>query len=182
LVNPLLQSLIQYLLLKNTNVTDLSNPDGYEATVDTWTKNLEDYFPNYVTEYEKSRGLATAIPFTYGSANFWGDKIIKNTGFMVGAIGGALAQDAIIGFATEGVGALPLVAAQIGKASLYLNKIFSGANKVDRVLDLAKTAGKSGQTLLNIERLGQLAAAQKVSNGFRIWNVCIWICKNRSCY
>lgn len=153
--------------LKNTNVTDLSNPDGYEATVDTWTKNLEDYFPNYVTEYEKSRGLATAIPFTYGSANFWGDKIIKNTGFMVGAIGGALAQDAIIGFATEGVGALPLVAAQIGKASLYLNKIFSGANKVDRVLDLAKTAGKSGQTLLNIERLGQLAAAQKVSNGFR---------------
>ena len=152
---------------KNTSLSDLSNPDGYEASIDDWMKNIEDYFPNYVTNYERSRGLATAIPFTYGSANFWGDKILKNSGFMVGAIAGAVAQDAIIGAATEGVGAIPLVAAQLGRASLYLNKLFSGTNKVDRVLDLARAAGKSEQTLLNIERLGQLAAAQKVTNGFR---------------
>lgn len=155
------------IAIKNTSLSDLSNPDGYEASIDTWMKNVEDYFPNYVTEYEKSRGLATAIPFTYGSANFWGDKILKNSGFMVGAIGGAVAQDAIIGAVTGGLGELPLVAVQLGKASLYLNKLFAGATKVDRVLDLAKATGKSGQTLLNIERLGQLAAAQKVTNGFR---------------
>ncbi len=152
---------------KNMSLRDLSNPDGYEASVDNWIKNVEDYFPNYVTDYERSRGLATAIPFTYGSANFWGDKILKNSGFMVGAIAGAVAQDAIIGAVTEGVGAIPLVGVQIGKASLYLNKLFAGANKVDRVLDLAKAAGKSGQTLLNIERMGQLAAATKLTNGFR---------------
>jgi hypothetical protein len=151
----------------SSGIAELSGKDGYEATIDTWTKNIEDYFPNYVTRYEKERGLSTAIPFTYGSANFWGDKIIKNTGFMVGAIGGALVQDAAIGALTEGIGAVPLVAAQIGRASLYLNKLFAGANKVDRVLDLARAAGKSGQTLLNIERLGQLAAAQKINNGFR---------------
>lgn len=153
--------------IKNGKFSELSNPDGYEATIDNWTKNLEDYFPNYVTRYEQSRGLATAIPFTYGSANFWGDKILKNTGFMVGAIGGALVQDAIIGTATEGIGAIPLVANQLGKASLWLNKLFTGSNRVDKILDFAKAAGKSEQALLNIERLGQLAAAQKLNNGFR---------------
>jgi hypothetical protein len=153
--------------LKNTSLTELSNPNGYEASIDTWMKNVEDYFPNYVTEYEKSRGLATAIPFTYGSANFWGDKILKNSGFMVGAIAGSIVQDAIIGGITEGIGAIPLVASQLGKASLYLNKLFTGSNKVDKVLDLAKAAGKSEQRLMNIEKLGQLAAAQKLDNGFR---------------
>jgi hypothetical protein len=153
--------------LKNGSLADLSNPDGYESAIDTWTRNVEDYFPNYVTDYEKQRGLATAIPFTYGSANFWGDKILKNSGFMVGAISGAIVQDAIVGAATEGVGAIPLVGVQLGKASLYLNKLFAGSNKVDRVLDLARAAGKSEQTLMNIERLGQLAAATKLTNGFR---------------
>jgi hypothetical protein len=150
-----------------SGIAELSGKDGYEATIDTWTKNLEDYFPNYVTRYEKERGLATAIPFTYGSANFWGDKIIKNTGFMVGAITGALVQDAAIGYATGGIGAVPLVAAQLGKASLFLNKLFTGANKVDKVLDLARAAGKSEQVLLNINKLGQLAAAEKLTSGFR---------------
>jgi hypothetical protein len=154
--------------LKNgARISDLSNPDGYEASIDGWMKNVEDYFPNYVTNYERSRGLATAIPFTYGSANFWGDKILKNSGFMVGAIAGAVVQDVAIGAITEGIGTIPLVAAQLGKASLYLNKLFSGANKVDRVLDLARTAGKSEQTLLNIERLAQLSAATKLNSGFR---------------
>ena len=155
------------MALKNLDMSELSNPDGYESSIDTWMRNVEDYFPNYVTEYEKQRGLATAIPFTYGSANFWGDKILKNSGFMVGAIAGAVVQDAIIGAATEGVGAIPLVGVQLGKASLYLNKLFAGTNKVDRVLDLAKAAGKTEQTLMNIERLGQLAAATKLNNGFR---------------
>ena len=154
--------------LKNgVNIADLSNPDGYESSIDTWMRNLEDRFPNYVTEYEKSRGLATAVPFTYGSANFWGDKILKNSGYMVGAIAGAVVQDAIIGAATEGIGAVPLVAAQLGRASLYLNKLFAGTNKVDKVLDLARAAGKSEQTLLNIQRLGELSAATKLNNGFR---------------
>ena len=155
------------MALKNLDMSELSNPDGYESSIDTWMRNVEDYFPNYVTEYEKQRGLATAIPFTYGSANFWGDKILKNSGFMVGAIAGAIVQDAAIGAVTEGVGAIPLVGVQLGKASLYLNKLFAGTNKVDRVLDLARSAGKTEQTLMNIERLGQLAAATKLNNGFR---------------
>ena len=151
----------------SSGVAELSGKDGYEAIIDTWTRNLENHLPNYVTRYEQERGLATAIPFTYGSANFWGNDIIKNTGFMVGAIAGAVAQDAIVGAATEGIGAIPLVASQLGRASLYLNKLFTGTTKVDRVLDLARAAGKSDQTLLNITKLGQLAAADKLTSGFR---------------
>jgi hypothetical protein len=165
--------------IKNTSLSDLSNPDGYEASIDDWMKNVEDYFPNYVTNYERSRGLATAIPFTYGSANFWGDKILKNSGFMVGAIAGAVVQDAAIGAVTEGIGAIPLVAAQLGKASLYLNKLFSAETKIGRVLgatqktnlgtllDLAKETGASQQRILNINKLAQAAAATKLNSGFR---------------
>jgi hypothetical protein len=155
------------MAIKNGNFAELSNPNGYESAIDTWMRNVEDYFPNYVTDYERQRGLATAIPFTYGSANFWGDKVLKNSGFMVGAIGGSIAQDAIIGAVTEGIGAIPLVASQLGRASLYLNKLFAGTNKVDKVLDLARAAGKSEQALLSIKRLGEVAAAQKLTNGFR---------------
>jgi hypothetical protein len=166
--------------LKNgVNVADLSNPDGYEASIDDWMKNVENYFPNYVTEYEKSRGLATAIPFTYGSANFWGDKILKNSGIMVGAIGGAIVQDIAIGAVTEGIGAIPLVGVQLGKASLYLNKLFSAESKIGRalgatektnlgrLLDLAQETGASSQRILNINKLAQAAAATKLTNGFR---------------
>jgi hypothetical protein len=141
--------------------------DGYEGAIDNWLKNIEDIFPNYYTRQEQESPFLAAIPGFSGSANFWGDKIVKNIGFTVGAIGGAVAQDAIVGLATGGIGEIPLIASQIGKASLWLNKIFAGTNKVDRVLDLARAAGKSESQLLTIQKLGQAAAAVKVTNGAR---------------
>lgn len=154
--------------LKNGKFADLSGgPDGYESAVDDWTKNLEDYFPNYYTRKERESPYLAMIPFMPGSANFWGDKIIKNLGFTAGAIGSALVQDAIIGSVTEGVGAAPLLASQLGKASLWLNKLYAGSTKVDRVLDLASAVGKTEQQILNIKRLGEIAAGIKVTNGFR---------------
>jgi len=152
---------------KNGTAALSGGPDSYEAAIDDWTKNLEDYFPNYYTRKEKENPYLAIVPFMPGSANFWGDKIIKNLGFTAGAIGGALVQDAIIGAATEGIGAAPLVASQLGKASLWLNKLYAGSTKVDKVLDLAKTVGKTEQQILNIKRLGEIAAGTKVTNGFR---------------
>jgi len=152
---------------KNGTTALSGGPDSYEAAIDDWTKNLEDYFPNYYTRKEKENPYLAIVPFMPGSANFWGDKIIKNLGFTAGAIGGALVQDAIIGAATEGIGAAPLVASQLGKASLWLNKLYAGSTKVDKVLDLAKTVGKTEQQILNIKRLGEIAAGTKVTNGFR---------------
>jgi hypothetical protein len=148
-------------------VKELSGVEGYESDIDNWLKNIEDRFPNYVTKKEQEHPFLAAIPGFAGSANFWGDKIIKNIGFTVGAIGSALVQDAVVGFATEGLGEIPLVANQIGKASLYLNKLFTGTNDIEKTLQIATSLGKSEKAMLNIKRLGELAAAEKVSNGFR---------------
>jgi hypothetical protein len=143
------------------------DPDGYEGTIDNWLKNIEDYFPNYYSDKEKEHPYLAAIPFAPGSANFWGDKVIKNLGFTVGAIGSAVVQDAAIGAITGGFGEIPLVAAQVGKASLWLNKLFNGSEKLDRVLDIARAVGKTEQQIFNIKGLAQAAAATKLSNGFR---------------
>lgn len=154
--------------IKNGKFADLSGgPDGYESAIDDWTKNLEDYFPNYYTRKERESPYLAMIPFMPGSANFWGDKIIKNLGFTAGAIASALVQDAIVGSVTEGVGAAPLLASQLGKASLFLNKLYAGTTKVDKVLDLASIVGKTEKQILNIKRLGEIAAGTKVANGFR---------------
>jgi hypothetical protein len=149
-------------------VSELSGaPDGYEASIDGWLKNVENYFPNYYTTKEKDHPYLAMLPFAPGSANFWGDKIIKNLGFTVGAIGGALVQDAAVGVITGGIGEIPLVASQIGKASLWLNKLFAGTNKVDDVINLSKGLGKTEQQIANIAKIGQLAEANRLSNGFR---------------
>jgi len=160
--------------IKNGEASKLSGePDGYEASIDNWLKNIEDVLPNYYSRYEKEHPFTSIIPGFTGSANFWGDKIIKNLGFTAGAIGSALVQDAVIGAATEGLGEIPLVANQIGKASLYLNKIFSGTNKLEETLTLAKSLGKTEKSLLNIEKLAQMSAATNISDGFR-WATSIY--------
>ena len=133
------------------------DPDGYEAKIDNWTRNMEDIFPNYMTRRERENPLMGIIPFMPGSANFWGESILKNLGFTAGAIAGAIAQDAIIGAVTGGVGALPVAAAQIGKASLWLNKIFAGTNKIDAALDLGRGLGASSKAILSAKNLGQAA-------------------------
>ena len=143
------------------------DPDGYEGSIDTWKNNLEDAFPNYMTRKEKEHPFLAAIPFAPGSANFWGNKVIKNLGFTAGAIASAVVQDAAIAYVTGGIGEIPLVAAQVGKASLWLNKLFVGSERLDKVLDLARTVGKTEQQIFNIKGLAQAAAATKLSNGFR---------------
>ena len=154
--------------IKNGKLSDLSgDPEGFEGSIDTWLKNIEDKFPNYYTKYEREHPFRAAIPFTQGSANFWGDQVIKNIGFTIGAIGGALAQDALVGLATEGIGDIPLVSSQVGKAALWINKLFAGTNDIEKLLETAKVAGATGEQLLNMKRLGELAQFTKVTNGIR---------------
>ena len=154
--------------IKNANMAKLSgDPDGYEAKIDNWTKNLEDIFPNYYTRKERENPFMGIVPFMPGSANFWGDKIFKNIGFMAGAIGGSIAQDAIVGTVTGGIGAAPLAAAQIGKASLWINKIFAGTNKIDQALDLGKAVGAASKSVLSAQKLGQAAEGIRVLDGVR---------------
>ena len=150
--------------VRNLDMSKLSGDmDGGEAKLDDWQKNMEDRFPNFMTRNEKEHPFLAAIPGFAGSANFWGDKVIKNIGFTAGTIAGSLVQDAAIGFVTSGLGAVPLVGAQIGRAALAINKLFAGTSKLDEVLDLAKGLGKTEQQLFNIQKLGQIAAATKLT-------------------
>src|ERR1041385_9048413 len=55
------------------------------SEIDTWLKNLENKFPNYYTKWENEHPFMSAIPFSGGAANFWGDKFFKNLGFTIGA-------------------------------------------------------------------------------------------------
>ncbi len=151
--------------IRNGSVADLAgDPNGPEADIDKWLKNIEDVFPNYVTRKEQEHPFLAAIPGFSGSANFWGNSIIKNIGFTVGAIGGALAQDAIITTATEGIGTIPLVSAQMGKAALWLNKIFTGTNDLSTVL---RGVNATERTALGLAKLQQLAAAERVTKSAR---------------
>ena len=96
--------------IKTGKMSELSGQGGYESDIDRWLKNMEDAFPNYMTKRERDHPYLAMVPFAPGSANFWGNMFIKNLGFTAGAIGGAIAQDAIVGAVTEGVGS------EIGRA------------------------------------------------------------------
>lgn len=139
----------------------------YGNGVDKWLNNLENEFPNYYTHWEQDHPFLSAIPFSGGGANFWSDKFLKNLGFTIGAIGGAAAQDMVIGAATEGIGEIPLIANQVGKAALWLNKLFTGSDRVGELLQLGRQAGRTEQQLLGLRDLARAAAATKVNNGFR---------------
>ena len=154
--------------VRNKDFSKLSgDPNGYEGGIADWMKNMNDVFPNYVSKQERENPWLGIIPFAPGSANFWGENILVNLGFTAGSIAGAVAQDAAVGLVTGGIGEIPLVASQIGKAALYLNKIFANTNKLDRILDLGTTLGKTEQQLMNVKNMAQLAASTKVMNGFR---------------
>jgi hypothetical protein len=137
------------------------------GAIDTWLKNLEDTFPNYYTKWQQEHPFMSALPFSGGFSNFWGDKFLKNLGFTIGAIGGAVAQDMAIGALTGGLGEIPLVGAQIGKASLWLNKVLTGTDKVEDLLQLGRAAGRTTDQLMDLKRLSQAAAASKVTDGAR---------------
>ena len=148
---------------KNSSISELSGEDTYEGDVDKWLKNLEDYFPNYYTRYEKEHPFQAMLPFAPGFTNFIGDKVIKNLGFTAGAIANAVVTDAVIGAVTGGIGEIPLIGAQIGKISLRLNKLFATANKFDKVEALAKSLGKT----VDLNTIAGLAAMEKFSSGTR---------------
>ena len=150
--------------IKDRDISKLSgDPDGYEGTIDKWIENLDNFIPTYQSAYAKAHPFRSFIPFTEGSSYAWFEKFLPNLGFMAGAVSGAIVQDVAIGAVTEGVGAIPLVSSQIGKASLYLNKLFTGSNDATKVLAIGASLGKTGTQLLNAE----LSAAARLNTGFR---------------
>lgn len=147
--------------IKSGDFNELYQGEWAEA-IDNMMNNSENVFPNYYTKKQQESPFFSAIPFSGGGANFWFDKFAKNLGYTIGAIGSAVVQDLAIGAATEGIGELPLVANQVGKASLWLNKLFTGTNRLEDALTTASMLGKSDDALLTMTQLARASEAARI--------------------
>lgn len=137
--------------------------------IQKWLDNLENKFPNYYSKWEQEHPALSALPFSGGFANFWGDKMVKNAGMILGAVGGAVVQDLAVGAVTEGIGEIPGVAAQVGKASLWLNKLMGADKDVTQMLSTAKLMGVSDSTISNLENLRAVAQGVKIADKGRYY-------------
>lgn len=135
-------------VIAQTSTGEMSLDKLWDNPTNNWATDLmawsEKNMPNYETNWEREHPFANLIPFYGNSGNGWG-KIVENLGFTVGAVGGAVAEDAIVGFLTGGVGEIPLAAAQINKAVYKLGKLI---NSSDDALSGLKASIKSADDIV----------------------------------
>lgn len=124
--------------VRSGNFKEFFNDDGLFEGVRTWLTDLEDKFPNYYTEWERQHPYLSAIPFSGGAMNFWGDKFLKNAGFTVGGLASALVVDAAIELATGGAATPATFIHLASKLKAGKNRMFSAM----RGLNKAALAGK----------------------------------------
>lgn len=122
--------------------------DSYLGETQGWLRELENDYPNYYSAWEREHPFQSALPFSGGFTNFWGDKVLKNVGFTVGSLAASLLVDAGINLATQGTAApatFILAANQIRRAISPLKNAFrnlsktSALNKVDDLVGIART-------------------------------------------
>ena len=153
-----------------------NNPMGYDNTVSNamqdFSKNMENWFPNYYSKEERENPLSFNSIF---SGNFLGDKLIKNLGFIGGAMTAALMQDAIIGFMTGGTGLAPTIALQTGRAANWMSKAFKAntiasklvaADKVENFLKPLVFKGEKALEYFNDMTKGQKLLTSVKTNLF----------------
>lgn len=152
--------------IANFNKDDISemydNPTN-NALAD-FQENMENWFPNYYSLEERTsrnpvKGL---LPFTKGFGNFWGDKLIKNLGFMGGAMASAILQDAAITAATEGTGTIPATAALAGRLGVMLEDAFKGTTVLSKLMQVPKMGAYIGETAVDIKAAADLWRAQSM--------------------
>jgi|GEM_PF-3055011 len=118
-------------------------------------ENLEISHPTYQSTANQLHPIASWIPFTNGSANNW-STLLNNLGFTAGAIGGAIAEDAVVGVLTGGVGDVPLVSSQIMSAFGKIGKYFTAEKRVSTAV--IESLDKADELLATIN------AANKTKN------------------
>lgn len=84
---------------------------------------MEENFKNYRTHWEDNASVFERMFSGISAANFWGDSILKNAGFTIGAAGAIWATSGL-GGALKGVGAL-------GKAAKWLKLARTGAEGLE---------------------------------------------------
>ena len=136
-------------LVRDGKYVEAFQDDSLFSSVQEMLTNMEDVLPNYYSEWEREHPYLSAIPFGRGSANFYGDKILKNLGFTLGSIAAGITQAAIITLGTEGVG-LPAGLARAGTViATSLPKFFKAVRGVSKIAQSA-TAAKNLGTMMRV--------------------------------
>ena len=136
-------------LVRDGKYVEAFQDDSLFSSVQEMLTNMEDVLPNYYSEWEREHPYLSAIPFGRGSANFYGDKILKNLGFTLGSIAAGITQGAIITLGTEGVG-LPAGLARAGTViATSLPKFFKAVRGVSKIAQSA-TAAKNLGTMMRV--------------------------------
>jgi len=134
--------------LRQGRVSDaLFASDSAFSETQRWMEELENKFPNYMTQVEQDRSWIVNAFTPTGAANFWGDTILKNSGFTIGAIANAVVVDSALELLSAGAATpatLILAGKQISNALTPLKNAYralakaSSLGKVDDLMGVAK--------------------------------------------
>jgi hypothetical protein len=155
--------------IRQGKVEELFNESSSFSQTQAWLESLENKYPNYYSEWEREHPYLSALPFSGGAANFWGDKVIKNIGFTLGSLASSLLIDAGIEIATGGT-ATPatfvLAGRQLSQAISPLFRAFRNLNKVaaiNRVDDLMGVAQVGGGITKGLQTMNNAWSFKKGS-------------------
>lgn len=142
--------------------------NGSMESIQSILTALEDKLPNYYTEAERNRtDWINALPFSGGAMNFWGDKVIKNIGFSMGALSAGLTADALLTLGTGGLASETAAISAINRIRQASPKLFAmsrslakGADQVDNIIDAAKISNNFSKGL-EVSRLSRIPTAAR---------------------
>ena len=130
-------------------------------TVNGWMENLEQTLPNYETTFGANHPVLNWIPFIGNSGDSWGG-LLKNMGFTVGSVTGAIVQDLGVGALTGGIGEAPLLPMQMMKAFSKIGRFFGTADEAATTMAQALRRGEALSDIVN-----QVASTNRNINRFR---------------
>jgi hypothetical protein len=143
--------------MKDQKFSSLYNNDVTRA-MDNSMKYLEDYLPNYYTKNETDAEWYS--PDNLLTANFWGDKVFKNLGYALGALGGGVAW----GSALKAIGVTnKLVQAGAGmEAATAAEAAMTGVPKLQKFGALENSLSSLGQKYLRTPVAGMLKDSDRI--------------------
>lgn len=150
-VGSFVESIATIPLVANAAIEgDLSKIENNSLTngITKWLDDLENSLPNYETTFGKEHPVLNYIPFIGNSGDSWGG-VLKNLGYTVGAIGGALLQDVAVGAVTGGLGEIPLIASQFTKLTGKLGKVLGSSDEAIKGFQTALNGGRDIEKILN---------------------------------
>ena len=113
--------------------------------------NSEKWFPNYYTEQEKSASFIGQL----GYANFWGDKFLKNLGFVAGMVLDGVATGGVSMEVLGGKAIASKLPSAIANAALKGSEALATASKAKDMIGLTSEIVNNAKQLNRINKISQ---------------------------